>query len=118
MFEPVGFGYSGAEGGRQMLADRVEPLVLHLLKPDSPAGPPGLTEGGGGADIGPITRDGVPGLSLRTDNGDYFLYHHTPADTVDKLDPGHVQRAVAATAVLIWVAAEMPERLPHAPPAE
>ena len=60
-----------------------------------------------------MMRDGVPGLSLRTDNGDYFVYHHTPADTLDKLDANHVQRAVAMTAILLYVAAEMPERLPH-----
>ena len=113
VFAPVGFGYSGAEPGREMLAARVEPLLLDLLMPDSDAGPAGITEGGGGADIGPMMRDGVPGLSLRTDNGLYFVYHHTPADTVDKMDPAHVARAVAATAVLAYVAAEMPERLPH-----
>ena len=118
VFAPVGFGYSGAEPGRAMLAARVEPLIMDRLMPDSDAGPPGITEGGGGADIGPMMRDGVPGLSLRTDNGLYFVYHHTPADTVDKMDPAHVARAVAATAVLAYVAAEMPERLPHAAPAE
>ena len=118
VFEPVGFGYSGAEPGRAMLAARVEPLVMDLLMTGSDAGPAGITEGGGGADIGPMMRDGVPGLSLRTDNGLYFVYHHTPADTIDKLDPGHVARAVAATAVLAYVAAEMPERLPHAASAE
>ena len=117
VFEPVGFGYTGAEGGLEMLRARVEPLVLPLLAQDAEAGPPGITAGGGGADIGPLMRDGVPGLSLRTDNGRYFWVHHTPADTVDKLDPDHVARAVAATAILIYVAAEMPERLPHGAPA-
>ncbi len=114
LFDPVGFGYSGAEGGRELLAARVEPLLRGLLKEDADVGPAGITEGGGGADIGPMMRDGVPGLSLRTDNGQYFVYHHTPADTIDKLDPAHVQRAVAATAILIYVAAEMPDRLTHA----
>ena len=118
VFAPVGFGYTGAEPGRAMLAARVEPLVRDLLMEGSDAGPAGITEGGGGADIGPIMRDGVPGLSLRTDNGLYFVYHHTPADTVDKMDPGHVARAAAATAVLAYVAAEMPERLPHGTPSE
>ncbi|HEX8298374.1 MAG TPA: peptidase M28 family protein, partial [Rubricoccaceae bacterium] len=56
---------------------------------------------------------GVPGMSLNTANEDYFLYHHTAADTVDKLNPRDLARAVAATAVLLYVAAEMPERLPH-----
>ena len=118
VFEPVGFGYGGSADGRQLLAARVGPLIDGLLMADSDVGPAGITEGGGGADIGPMMRDGVPGLSLRTDNGLYFVYHHTPADTVDKLDAGHVQRAVAATAILLYVAAEMPERLPHAPPSE
>ena len=118
VFAPVGFGYSGAEPGREMLAARVEPLIMDLLMTDSDAGPAGITDGGGGADIGPMMRDGVPGLSFRTDNGLYFVVHHTPADTVDKMDPGHVARAVAATAVLAWVAAEMPERLPHGAPSE
>jgi carboxypeptidase Q len=118
LFDPVGFGYGGPEAGRGLLAARVEPLLAGLLKTDSDAGRAGITQGGGGADIGPMMRDGVPGLSLRTDNGDYFVYHHTPADTIDKLDPAHVQRAVAATAILIYVAAEMPDRLPHDTPAE
>ena len=117
LFEPVGFGYTGADGGRARLAARVEPLLRGLLATDAAAGPAGITDGGGGADIGPLMRDGVPGLSLRTDNGAYFVLHHTPADTIDKLDPAHVQRAVAATAILIYVAAEMPERLPHGAPA-
>lgn len=113
VFEPVGFGYTGAEGGLETLRAAVEPLLLPLLAGGTEAGPAGIVEGGGGADIGPMMRDGVPGVSLRTDNGRYFHLHHTPADTVDKLDPDHVARAVAATAILIYVAAEMPERLPH-----
>ena len=113
VFEPVGFGYGGSAEGQAMLAARVDPLIAGVVAHDSEAGPPGVTLGGGGADIGPMMRDGVPGLSLRTDNGDYFVYHHTPADTLDKLDANHVQRAVAMTAILLYVAAEMPERLPH-----
>ena len=118
VFEPVGFGYTGAPGGLEMLAARVDPLVLPLLADGTDAGPAGIVAGGGGADIGPMMRDGVPGLNLRTDNGRYFDVHHTPADTVDKLDPGHLARAVAATAILAYVAAEMPERLPQGAPAD
>ena len=118
VFEPVGFGYTGAAGGRETLAARVEPLVLPLLVDGTDAGRAGVVDGGGGADIGPLMARGVPGLNLRTDAGRYFWYHHTPADTADKLDPGHLARAVAATAILAYVAAEMPERLPHAAPAD
>ena len=43
----------------------------------------------------------------------------TTADTPDKLDPRDVARSVAAMAVMAYVAAEMPERIPFgtAPPA-
>ena len=112
VFEPTGFGYSGAPGGLELLKARVDPLILPLLAEVEGLGR-GITAGGGGADIGPMMRDGVPGMSVQTDNRRYFNYHHTPADTVDKLDPGHMARATAALAVLAYVAAEMPERLPH-----
>ena len=47
---------------------------------------------GGGADIGPSVEAGqVPAMSLEVE-GNYFLIHHTPADTIDKIDPaGHGQ---------------------------
>ena len=44
-------------------------------------------------------------------NGNYFLIHHTPADTIDKIDPLEMSRSAAAIAVMTYVIAEMPERL-------
>jgi carboxypeptidase Q len=117
VFEPRGFGYTGAAGGLEMLRAAVEGLMQPVLS-DSFGRRTGLVEGGGGADIGPLMEDGVPGMSLNAAGDRYFWYHHTPADTVDKLDPGHLARAVAATAILMYVAAEMPERLPHGAAAE
>jgi carboxypeptidase Q len=49
-------------------------------------------------------------MSLDVD-GNYFLLHHTQADTVDKIDPADMSRAAAAIAVIAYVIAEMPERL-------
>jgi hypothetical protein len=49
-------------------------------------------------------------MSLEAD-GNYFLIHHTPADTVDKIDPFDLARSSAAVAVMTYVIAEMPERL-------
>src|SRR5262249_2848170 len=43
--------------------------------------------------------------------GNYFMIHHTQADTVDKIDPADVSRASAAIAVLAYVVADMPTRL-------
>ena len=53
----------------------------------------------------------IPAMALDVDGTKYFLYHHTAADTVDKLDPLDVARCAAAVAVMSYVIAEMPERL-------
>jgi carboxypeptidase Q len=52
----------------------------------------------------------IPAMSLEVD-GNYFLLHHTPADTVDKIDPMDMARASGAIAVMAYVVAEMPERI-------
>jgi carboxypeptidase Q len=57
-----------------------------------------------------VQQANVPALSLEGE-GNYFLIHHTPADTIDKIDPMDVSRATAAVAVMTYVIAEMPERL-------
>ncbi len=41
---------------------------------------------------------GVPGMGLNVDGTRYFWFHHTDADTPDKLDRAEVQRCVAAMA--------------------
>ncbi|MFV2006420.1 MAG: peptidase M28 family protein, partial [Longimicrobiales bacterium] len=72
-----------------------------------------ISRGGGGADIGPLQRDGVPVMGLRVDGPRYFWYHHSNADTIDKLDPREVGLSVAAMAVIAYVIADLPERLPR-----
>ncbi len=71
-----------------------------------------IGRGGGGADIGPIMRLGVPGMGLRVDRTKYFWYHHSDADTIDKLDPHEMALCVATMAVMAFVVADMEERLP------
>ncbi|MDY7094999.1 MAG: M20/M25/M40 family metallo-hydrolase [Acidobacteriota bacterium] len=70
-----------------------------------------ITSGGGGADIGPLMRDGVPGLALRTVGEHYFDWHHTNADTLDKVDPTAFRRAIAMLGIMGYVLADMPGRL-------
>jgi hypothetical protein len=70
-----------------------------------------IRRGGGGADIGPLTRSGVPGLGLRTVGEHYFDWHHTDADTLDKVDPQSFRKAIALLGVMGYVLADMPERL-------
>jgi hypothetical protein len=67
--------------------------------------------GGGGADISPLTRDGVPGLSLDTVGEHYFDWHHSHGDTLDKVQPDDLRRATGMLAVMGYVLADMPERL-------
>jgi Zn-dependent M28 family amino/carboxypeptidase len=73
-----------------------------------------LAAGGGGADIGPLMRDGVLGLGLRPDGSRYFDLHHSPADMVDKIAPEHLQKNAAAIALMAFILAEID--LPAAPP--
>lgn len=104
VFKPQGFGFSGTDSAyalvRQVgsLLDRID------------AG--NIVRGGGGADIGPIMALGVPGMGLNVDETEYFWYHHTEADTMDKLDPREFAECVAAMAVMAYVVADMPDRLP------
>jgi Zn-dependent M28 family amino/carboxypeptidase len=72
--------------------------------------------GGGGADISPLTRDGVPGLSLDTTGEHYFDWHHSHADTLDKVRPADLRRATAMLAVMGYVLADLPDRLAPATP--
>ena len=73
--------------------------------------------GEGEADIGPLLQAGVPGAGLDVEQSRYFWYHHTEADTPDKLDPQDVARCVATFAVWAHVLADLPEAPPHSAPA-
>ena len=59
-----------------------------------------------GADTSPLTDAGVPGFGFVPDPRHYFDYHHTPADTLDKVDPQELAQDTAAIAALAYVLAE------------
>lgn len=105
VFRPTGFGFTGS--------DSAFAIVRAIGKLLAPIGADTVTRGGGGADIGPIMALGVPGMGLQVDGTRYFWYHHTDSDTIDKLDPAELARCVAAMAVMAYIVAEMPERLPR-----
>ena len=50
-------------------------------------------------------------MSLEVDGSKYFLIHHTPADTIDKIDPVEMAKCAAAVAVMAYVVADLPQRL-------
>jgi carboxypeptidase Q len=105
VFKPLGFGFTGSDEAFRIIKE------IGSLLDGIDAG--AVTRGGGGADIGPIMKEGVPGMGLRVDGEEYFWYHHTEADTIDKLDPREMAECVAAMAVMAYVVADMPETLPR-----
>jgi len=66
---------------------------------------------GGGADIGPIMREGVVGANLEVDGSRYFDIHHTHADTLDKVAPRDLSLCVATLAVFAYTVADIPGSL-------
>jgi hypothetical protein len=62
--------------------------------------------GGPGPDLGPIVALGMPWAQLAQDGTDYFDYHHTANDTLDKIEPAALDQQVAAYAVFAYLAAE------------
>ena len=105
VFRAKGFGFSGAREGRTLLE-----RLARLLEPLEAAA---IEEGGGGADIGPLMKEGVPGMDLRVHGERYFDFHHTPADTLDKLKPEELSSCVAALAVMAYALADAEETLPR-----
>jgi carboxypeptidase Q len=105
VFEPASIGFSGSSSARAQIRE-----IGTLL---TPLGLSEIVGGGGGADIGPIAQAGnAPMMAYLGNPARYFAIHHTPADTVERITPEEVSKAAAAIAVLAYVVADMPERLP------
>ena len=64
---------------------------------------PGSLEAADGSDIGPLLADGLPGVTLAQDGTHYFDLHHTPDDTLDKVDPEGLRQNVAAWTTMLAV---------------
>lgn len=105
VFRPEGLG----------LAATAPPMVRsnlqEIAKLLSGIGADRIAPAGGGADIGPIMREGVVGASLDVEGSRYFDVHHTPADTFDKINPRELALCVATMAVFAYTVADLPEGL-------
>ncbi len=105
VFQPLGYGFQGPEETYRML----EPIAELM----SPLRDMHLREGSyGTVDIGPLQREGVPIMGLDVDTEEYFWYHHSAKDTIDKLDPDEIAECIAAVTVMAFITADMPDRLP------
>lgn len=107
---PLGFSVSAGPGGLGTVAE-IARLVRSL-------GAVRVSAGGGGADISPLRAASVPLLGLEQDGTRYFDWHHTPADTLDKVDPVELAQNAAAMAVMAYVLADLPETLPRTPASD
>ena len=103
VYRPEGFGLI-ATAPLQARSNMQE--IAKLL---SGIGADQIAADGGGADIGPMMREGVIGASLDVDGAHYFDIHHTPADTLDKVNPRELALCVATMAVMAYVVADLPE---------
>lgn len=68
-----------------------------------------------GSDLQFLDAGGVPTLAPIVDTRTYFDYHHTAADTLDKVEPENIRRQVAVLAMMAYFAAEIAEPLPRLP---
>jgi carboxypeptidase Q len=103
---PIGINVKGNSEVKKMFAP-----VAAILQ-ESGAGILNLVEHCG-ADIEPLEKAGVPAFSPIQDNRFYFNYHHTAADTLDKIVPKELAENSAVVAVLAYALANMEQPLPR-----
>ena len=109
---PLGFRFemnNSAPETPQYAAAREK--MLEIVRLLDAIGANTIIPGDGGADVTPLMRQGVPVLGLLTTMEHYFDWHHTNADTLDKVDIQVFRRCIAALAVTSYVLADMPGTL-------
>ena len=94
-FTPRGFTMTASDAVRQKIRSW-KPLL-------EPYGLTDFGQEGGGADIGPLNKQGVPVLEFLPDSQRYFNYHHTPEDTIDKVDKRELELGSASMAALVYL---------------
>ena len=103
VFDPAGFGFTGPDPARRTVT-----TIASLLRP---LGADPVLPSGGGADIDPSGRAGSIPMMSHVVKGDYFLIHHTHADTIDRISPKQIGDNAAAIAVMAYVLADLPWKL-------
>jgi carboxypeptidase Q len=104
---PLGFSLKmspTALAALQPLVDILRPVGANVFR---------SAEYSPGSDIEPLVEAGVPGIGIIQDGRKYFDYHHSPADTLDKVDPQELRENAAAMAVMGYALASMPDSLPR-----
>jgi carboxypeptidase Q len=104
-FQPAGFSFAGSDNALAKLKEWTGALAQ--------IGPIKIAKGGGEADVNVLLPDGVPVMALDVTGPMYFWYHHSQADTMDKLDPHEISACAAAFAVMAYQVADAPLDLPR-----
>ncbi len=99
IFRPTGWTFSGPPA--------VLSSVHELLPLLAPLAATRLDTPGGGADLRPLHELGVPVMGLSVAGERYFWFHHSAADTVDKVNPEELGQVAAALAVMAYAAAQL-----------
>lgn len=94
-FTPRGFTISANDPARQKIQSW-KPLL-------EPYGLSDFSQEGGGADIGPLGPQGTALIGFLPDSQRYFSYHHTPEDTIDKVDKRELELGSASMAALVYL---------------
>jgi len=94
-FTPRGFTMTASDEVRQKIKSW-KPIL-------EPYGLTDFDHEGGGADIGPLGKQGTVLIGFLPDSQRYFNYHHTPEDTIDKVDKRELELGSASMAALVYL---------------
>lgn len=98
----TGFGEKALPFGQKIL-EKLAPLGIEA----------GNNKASGGPDVSVLKAQGVPVATLLQDGTDYFDYHHTPNDTLDKVDPEQLKQNLQAWLILTRFIANSDTNLRH-----
>jgi carboxypeptidase Q len=104
-FQPTGFTFKGSEQAKAVIGQ--VGALLGVIQADT------IISDGAGADVEQLEPAGVPVMELTVEGSKYFWFHHTAADTPDKVNLKELSQCAAAMAVMAYVIADLPEGLPR-----
>lgn len=107
-FAPLGYSIDCKDEDRLEIAAAQMRNILSLT---SRLGANKVTTGWAAADVSPMKPAGVIIMGHESDPEHYFDYHHTDADTIDKINPHQLSQNVAVMAAVAYILADMPQRL-------
>ena len=103
---PLGFNFAGKPEALPFFA-----LISGIL--NSQGAGQSQVQAGVGSDVGPLTQKGVPSFAPWFNQQTYFNYHHTAADTFDKISPREIAEVSSVMAVLAYGLANLEQPLPR-----